>query len=61
MKNENQNLIDENFEGSIFEALGFDRELCPHCKAHLKDGLCLNGCKLPGYLYRKLVTLDPTS
>ena len=26
---------DPDFEGSLSEKLGFDRELCPTCKAHL--------------------------
>jgi len=39
-------LKDENFKGSIFEKLGFDAELCPICGAHLRNGICLNGCHL---------------
>lgn len=37
---------DENFEGSIFEKMGFDAELCPKCNAHLHGGICLNACHL---------------
>jgi hypothetical protein len=46
-----ERLVDENFEGSIFERMGFSKYLCPKCKAHLwkaRDGslICLNGCHL---------------
>lgn len=47
---------DPNFEGSIFQALGFSELLCPTCGAHLKDigeengeqfrYICLNACHL---------------
>lgn len=40
--------IDALFEGSVFEKLGFDKEQCPSCNAHLKGDICLNGCHL-GY------------
>ena len=39
--------VDENFEGSIFEKLGFSKYLCTTCKSHLREGICLNGCHLP--------------
>ena len=47
---------------------GFIDERCPHCNAHLyRDGkgapICLNACRLPGYLYRMLqnpVAFDQT-
>ena len=45
---------------------GFVDERCPHCNARMyQDGkgapVCLNACRLPGYLYRMLqnpVALD---
>lgn len=42
---------DPLFTGSVFEALGFTKNMCPTCRAHLypsKDGeeICLNGCHL---------------
>ena len=40
-------MIDEDFKGSIWEKLGYDAELCPKCKAHYRNGICLNGCHLP--------------
>lgn len=43
-----------DFEGSIFEKLGFDSERCPHCKSHLKGGICLNACHLSVGTYRKM-------
>jgi len=50
--------VDENFEGSIFEKLGFSKYLCSTCKSHLHEGICLNGCHLPESFresFRKLV------
>jgi len=38
--------IDPNFEGSIFQKLGYDEKLCPTCGAHLYEGICLNTCHL---------------
>ncbi len=35
--------------------LGLDEEVCPHCDSHHKNGVCLNGCTLPGYLYKRLL------
>lgn len=37
---------DPDFEGSIFQELGYDAELCPTCGAHLHGGICLNTCHL---------------
>jgi hypothetical protein len=37
---------DPNFEGSIWQKMGHDPELCPTCGAHLYDGICLNACHL---------------
>ena len=55
-KQNDDGLVDKDFEGSIFQQLGFQARLCPHCKAHLgSSGVCLNGCTLPGHLYRKLI------
>lgn len=45
-------LIDRNFEGSIWQTLGFDPELCPHCRSHLSGGICLNACQLTVAEYR---------
>jgi len=45
-KKGNKPLKDKNFKGSIFEKLGFDADLCPVCGAHLRNGICLNGCHL---------------
>jgi hypothetical protein len=44
-------IVDKDFEGSIFERMGFTKYLCPKCGAHLwkaRDGslVCLNGCHL---------------
>jgi len=33
-------------KSDLFEKLGFDKELCPKCKAHLRNKICLNGCQL---------------
>lgn len=41
-----EKMVDPDFEGSIFQQLGFDKEMCPTCKAHLRNGICLNGCHL---------------
>ena len=38
--------IDPNYEGSVFQKMGFDALLCPVCNAHLRDGICLNNCHL---------------
>jgi hypothetical protein len=38
--------IDPNFEGSMWQTLGMDKELCPTCNAHLHNGICLNACHL---------------
>ena len=38
--------VDPEFDGSSHQALGFDRELCPTCGAHLHRGICLNLCHL---------------
>lgn len=38
--------VDPDYEGSLFEKLGFDPVLCPVCSAHLRDGVCLNLCHL---------------
>jgi len=38
--------IDPDFAGSLFEEIGFDKELCPTCDSHLKDKICLNACHL---------------
>lgn len=38
--------VDPNFSGSLYEQLGFQKELCPVCNRHLKDDLCLDGCHL---------------
>lgn len=51
--------IDPDFNGSIFQKLGFEPQLCPVCGAHLKkvedavteayqpnDLICLNACHL---------------
>ena len=45
-------LIDNNYKGSIWERLGFDVNLCPHCKTHLYEGICLNACQLSVGAYR---------
>lgn len=37
---------DPDYEGSIWQRLGFDATLCPVCDAHLSGGICLNGCHL---------------
>lgn len=47
-------LIDRNFEGSIFQTLGFDKELCPSCRSHLLGGVCLNACQLTVAQYRAM-------
>jgi hypothetical protein len=44
-------------EADLFERIGFDPETCLHCKSHLRNGLCLNGCTLPGWQYRLLTTM----
>ena len=31
--------IDPDFEGSIFQELGYDKELCSICNAHLYNGI----------------------
>ena len=38
--------VDPNFEGSIFQKLGFEDKLCPTCGANLRNGICLNACHL---------------
>lgn len=45
----------------FFKELGFVKEKCPYCHCRLYKGeisptclICLNGCLLPGYLYRIL-------
>ena len=38
--------IDPDFEGSIWQELGYDPELCSTCGAHLHGGICLNVCHL---------------
>ena len=37
---------DPNFEGSIWQKLGYEDKLCPDCGAHLHHGICLNACHL---------------
>lgn len=37
---------DPNWLGSQWELLGYSEFLCPTCKAHLKDDICLNACHL---------------
>ena len=52
------------------DQLGFIAERCPHCEAclYLSDedaaighgtekAICLNGCRLPGYLWKRLYSL----
>lgn len=46
-------LVDPDFEGSIFEMLGYDPELCPHCGTHLHGGICLNACMVPMWEMRR--------
>jgi hypothetical protein len=38
--------VDPNFVGSVFDQMGFEKELCPTCGAHLRGGICLNACHL---------------
>ena len=38
--------LDPNFEGSLSQKIGCDKELCPSCNQHLKGGICLNACHL---------------
>lgn len=46
--------IDQDFEGSIFQQIGLTAKLCPHCRAHLPEsGHCLNLCTMPTHLSRK--------
>jgi len=44
----------EQFEGSIWQQLEYDRETCRHCGAHLHGGVCLNACSLTVAEYRKM-------
>jgi hypothetical protein len=46
-------------EADLFERIGFDREKCQHCNANFRNGLCLNGCSLPGWQYRMLMQIGP--
>lgn len=41
-----EKVVDENYDGSIWEELEYDRELCPTCNSHLHNGICLNTCHL---------------
>jgi hypothetical protein len=43
---EGRNMKKDDFEGSIWQALGYDRETCKKCGAHLHGRICLNGCYL---------------
>jgi len=49
-------VIDKNYEGSLWQMLGFDAELCQYCKSHLYNGICLNGCSLTVGQYRTMQT-----
>ena len=37
---------DPDFEGSLWQKLGYDSVICPECEAHLRKGICLNACHL---------------
>lgn len=50
---EKKRLVDPDFAGSIFEKLGYDPELCPHCDTHLHKGICLNACMVPMWEMRR--------
>lgn len=43
--------VGKDFEGSIWQRLGYTKYLCPKCPAYLKkadngDLICLNGCHM---------------
>lgn len=38
--------LDPDFEGSIWQKMGYSPELCPSCGAHIRKGICLNACHL---------------
>lgn len=40
-------MSDPDLSDSFFEELGFDKEKCTTCHAHLYHGFCLNACDLP--------------
>jgi hypothetical protein len=41
-------IFDENWkDGEFWDNMGYVKELCPVCKAHLRqNGICLNACHL---------------
>ncbi len=41
-----EKMVDSFFKGSLWEKLGYEDKICPTCKAHIYDGICLNGCHL---------------
>lgn len=49
--------IDPDFEGSLFQKLGYEARLCPTCKAHLYDGICLNTCHLSKVSQKRFASL----
>jgi len=46
--------VDEDFEGSLWQRMGYEARLCPFCNAHLHRGICLNACHLNVKLEKKL-------
>ena len=49
--------IDRKYKGSIWEKLGYDKELCPRCKTHLHKGICLNACHLTSSSRQRFASL----
>ena len=38
--------VDPDFVGSMWEEMGWEKELCPICGAHLRSGICLKDSHL---------------
>lgn len=36
----------DDFEDSIWDKLGYSRQICPECGSHLRNDICLNTCHL---------------
>lgn len=45
------------FEGSIWQKLGYEKTLCPTCGAHTHDGICLNTCHLPKLMQERFAAM----
>jgi hypothetical protein len=49
--------VDPNFDGSLWQKLGYEARLCPVCGAHLHEGICLNACHLSTSARERFVSL----